>query len=67
MLLLSSAQRDTEAKLMECQECLQQEKEDLQSYLKQLQDETLSKMFSRDAEVKSVILCVHTNLKCATF
>ena len=51
MFLLSSAQRDTEAKLMECLECLQQEKEDLQSDLKQLQDETLSKMFSRDAAV----------------
>lgn len=67
MFLLSSAQRDTEAELMKCLEYLQKEKEDLQSDLKQLQDETLSKMFSRDAAVKSVISCMHTNLKCATF
>ena len=53
VLLLSSDQTDTDAKLMKCFEYIQQEKEMLQKDVDQL-DQILSKFFLQDVAVSSL-------------
>ena len=54
---VTSDQRDTKAKLMECLKYIQQEKERLQKDVDQL-DEILSKQFSIDIAVSLLYRCL---------